>query len=42
MAYILISAVLRPHTAPAVHYEGKLLERDFVVKVLLALILRWR
>ena len=38
MAYILISAVLRPHTAPAVHYEGKLLERDFVVKVLLALI----
>ncbi len=38
MAYILISALLRPHTAPPVPYNGKLLDRRFIEKVLLALI----
>lgn len=38
MAYILISALLRPNTAPAVSYDGKLMERKFIMKVLLALV----
>ncbi|MCE2516752.1 MAG: TRAP transporter large permease subunit [Alphaproteobacteria bacterium] len=38
MAYILISALLRPSTAPAVHYDGKLMERAFIMKVLMALV----
>lgn len=38
MGYILISALLRPNTAPAVAYDGKLMERAFVMKVLLALV----
>jgi len=37
MAYILISAALRPHTAPPVPYEGKF-DRDFALRVLLALV----
>jgi tripartite ATP-independent transporter DctM subunit len=38
MAYILISALIKPSTAPAVPYDGKLLERAFLTKVLLALV----
>ncbi|MGC6484487.1 MAG: TRAP transporter large permease [Candidatus Puniceispirillales bacterium] len=38
MAYILISALLKPSTAPAVPYDGKLMEKAFVIKVLLALV----
>ena len=38
MAYILISALLRPGTAPAVVYEGKLMTGAFLKKVLLALV----
>ena len=38
MAYILISALLKPSTAPAVPYDGKLLERAFIVKVVLSLV----
>ncbi len=37
MAYILISALIRPHTAPPVHYAGKY-DRQFVAQVLLALV----
>jgi len=37
MAYILIAALVRPKLAPAVPYEGKLLERSFLFKVVLAL-----
>lgn len=38
MAYILISALLKPSTAPAVPYDGKLMEKAFIIKVLLALV----
>ena len=38
MAYILISALLRPSTAPAVPYDGKLLEKAFLIKVVLSLV----
>ena len=38
MAYILGSALLRPSTAPAVPYDGKLLERAFIQKVILSLV----
>lgn len=38
MAYILISALLKPSTAPAVPYDGKLLERAFMTKVVLSLV----
>src|SRR6056300_542075 len=38
MAYILISALLKPSTAPAVPYDGKLLEKAFIIKVMLALV----
>ncbi len=38
MAYILIAALIRPSIAPAVHYDGKLLERTFIFKVALALV----
>jgi tripartite ATP-independent transporter DctM subunit len=37
MAYILIAALIRPKIAPAVPYEGKLLEKSFLLKVALAL-----
>ena len=37
MAFILGFALLRPKSAPAVHYEGNL-DRDFMVSVLLALV----
>ena len=37
MAYILIAALIRPKIAPAVPYDGKLLERSFLLKVTLAL-----
>jgi len=37
MLYILISALIRPQTAPPVHREGSL-DRDFIVSVLLALV----
>ena len=36
--YILITAFLRPASAPTVHYEGKLLTRNFLIKVMLALL----
>src|SRR5210317_107677 len=38
MAYILIAALIRPKIAPAVPYDGKLLERSFLLKVALALV----
>ena len=38
MAYILIAALIRPSLAPAVKYDGKLLERSFLLKVALALV----
>ncbi len=38
MAYILVAALIRPKLAPAVPYDGKLLERTFLFKVALALI----
>jgi len=38
MAYILISALIKPSTAPAVPYDGKLLEKAFLTKVMLALV----
>ena len=38
MAYILIAALIRPSLAPAVKYDGKLLERSFILKVALALV----
>ena len=38
MTYILCAALLRPGTAPAVPYDGKLMEKAFVIKVLLALV----
>ena len=37
MAYILIAALIRPKLAPAVSYDGKLLEITFIRKVVLAL-----
>ena len=37
MAYILIAALIRPKLAPAVPYDGKLLEKTFMRKVALAL-----
>ena len=37
MAYILVAALIRPKLAPAVPYEGKLLEKTFLRKVALAL-----
>jgi len=37
MVYILVTAVIRPHTAPPVHYEGKY-DRRFALGVALALI----
>ena len=37
MAYILVAALIRPNLAPAVPYEGKLLEKTFLRKVALAL-----
>jgi tripartite ATP-independent transporter DctM subunit len=37
MAYILIAALIRPKLAPAVSYDGKLLEKTFIRKVALAL-----
>jgi tripartite ATP-independent transporter DctM subunit len=38
MAYILVAALIRPKLAPAVPYDGKLLERAFLLKVALALV----
>ena len=38
MAYILVAALIRPSIAPVVPYEGKLLERSFLLKVALALV----
>ncbi len=38
MTYILIAALIRPNIAPAVAYDGKLLERSFLIKVGLALV----
>jgi len=38
MAYILVAALIRPKLAPAVPYDGKLLERTFLFKVALALV----
>ena len=38
MAYILIAALIRPSIAPVVPYNGKLLERSFMLKVALALV----
>ena len=38
MAFILAAALLRPGMAPAVHYDGKLMTRAFIVKVLLSLV----
>ena len=38
MAYILVAALIRPKLAPAVPYDGKLLEQTFLFKVALALI----
>ena len=38
MAYILVAALIRPSIAPIVPYEGKLLERSFLLKVALALV----
>ena len=38
MAYILITALITPAKAPAVPYEGKLLERAFIQKVILSLV----
>lgn len=38
MAYILVAALIRPKLAPAVPYDGKLLERTFLLKVALALV----
>ena len=37
MAYILVAALIRPKLAPAVPYDGKLLEKTFMRKVALAL-----
>ena len=37
MAYILVAALIRPKLAPAVPYDGKLLEKTFLRKVALAL-----
>lgn len=37
MLYILISALVRPKTAPPVHFEGKF-DRQFALKVFLALV----
>ncbi len=37
MAYILISALIRPQTAPPVPYDGKY-DRGFIIQVLLALV----
>ena len=37
MAYILISAIMRPDTAPPVHYDGKY-DRRFALDVVLALV----
>ncbi len=37
MLYILVTAVLKPESAPPVHYEGKR-GRDFVVQVFLSLV----
>ncbi|MEC8109430.1 MAG: TRAP transporter large permease subunit [Pseudomonadota bacterium] len=37
MAYILVAALIRPKLAPAVPYDGKLLEKTFIRKVALAL-----
>ena len=38
MAYMLTAALIRPQMAPAVPYDGKLLERSFLFKVALALV----
>ena len=38
MLYILVAALIRPKLAPAVPYEGKLLEKTFMIKVALALV----
>ena len=38
MIYIFGSALIRPETAPAVRVEGKIMTRQFLVKVILALI----
>ena len=38
MAYILVAALIRPSIAPVVPYDGKLLERSFMFKVVLALV----
>jgi tripartite ATP-independent transporter DctM subunit len=37
MVYILITAFLKPETAPPVHYEGKI-DGKFIIKVLMALV----
>ncbi|MDA0333387.1 MAG: TRAP transporter large permease subunit, partial [Proteobacteria bacterium] len=38
MVYILVAALIRPKLAPAVPYDGKLLEKTFMIKVALALV----
>jgi len=38
MLYILVAALIRPKLAPAVPYDGKLLEKSFIIKVALALV----
>jgi len=38
MIYIFVSAILRPGTAPAVPMEGRILTKQFILKVFLALI----
>ncbi len=38
MAYILVAALIKPSLAPAVPYDGKLMERTFIIKVGLALV----
>ncbi len=38
MVYIMVAAWIRPSIAPAVPYEGKRLERDFIIKALLSLL----
>ena len=38
MVYIMVAAWIRPSIAPAVPYEGKRLERSFIIKALLSLL----
>ena len=38
MVYIMVAAWFRPSIAPAVPYEGKRLERDFIIKALMSLL----